>query len=250
METYKGLTGSISVLSLSASLGIQINIGTLLNLKSGSTSRLNNLEEVIQNTWMGIRPFSLFTPLISTISLFQSYLGISFVNIQFHIQLLELIGSAGKSIILPVGVLLRAFKVTRNGGNALIAIFLAFYVMYPLTIDFLDGMVLKQKYGSCKAVNLRDFQTMVFHEIKNTLPLSFGELGEMMTGVKDVQTYVKDMQGGMCNDGNIIGELFVIFGFKFLFVPFFAIFVALGFARVFASLLGTEIDFSSLMRVV
>ncbi|MGC8924160.1 MAG: hypothetical protein ACP5KJ_03135 [Candidatus Micrarchaeia archaeon] len=250
MDIYKGITASVTLLSILASFGIQPNIGSFI-------SKSIFPEQAVDSLYVGITPFSVFSPLITAISFFQSFLGISFIGMQMHIKLLEMISTTGKSVLFPLGIFLRAFKITRDGGNALIALFLALYVMYPLTIDFID-YVIKEKYSECKNVNILQFGNLMFNEVMAAKFFDMPtDIISLVPGSKEsirLTDYIKGLKSNMCkyknNIPNLIGNFIVIIGFKGMFAPIFALIIALGFARVFAGILGTEVDFSSLVRVI
>jgi len=91
--------------------------------------------------------FSVQTNFTQVIKLILSLIGYilnasAFLSIQyiFKLFLLCLSGKFFMKILFPLGLLLRSFYPTRGGGNALLGIALAFYVVYPIILYIMAGL--------------------------------------------------------------------------------------------------------------
>jgi len=140
LSTY----ASLFAMKISFATVSQLNLplGPVITLLSASTL---NLPAVLAGllTWLsGIviplgSPFSLVVePIDSLFSTIQPIL------LAFFIQkeLLFIIEKTMLSIILPLGILLRAFPLTRRAGSTLMAIAVTAYVIYPITLVVVGGM--------------------------------------------------------------------------------------------------------------
>jgi len=246
------LYSSGSGLAMLSSITLSIN-PEILNIKN-SVMGIGNPKGDQQRLSVGI-PFSMFMqPILTSLSDIQSYLFIPFTTLQFHLQLFTFIFNKGATMILPLGIFLRAFKFSRHGGNLLIALFISLYFILPAMYLFGDSLM-QSKFNTTQ------------HMCENYKPSLVSEFGTPLLakiGIGGVKSF-----GGINWDGDFAKIILpesskdLIFNGKSSFttvflrmivectiLPMFAIIVSLGLAREFALLLGSDIDFSQLVRVV
>jgi hypothetical protein len=150
-------------------------------------------------------------------------------------------------IFLPIGVLLKAFPQTRGGGNAIIAICIAFFIIYP-TMLYMNHEAYLYKYG---AIGERSSLEAIVEEFvlsTGWLNLSFYAFALwLFTGqlvgiafLTQLVVFFIDMFA------DVIYTVFVLS----IFLPLLNIFVTLTFARELAKYFGTEINISAFVRLI
>jgi hypothetical protein len=79
-----------------------------------------------------------FSMLASPFSLAGSIMGFALGELNAIYRLIELSLSYGLSLLLPLGIILRTFKLTRGAGGFLIAVGIAMHLLLPVGILFVD----------------------------------------------------------------------------------------------------------------
>ncbi len=209
----------------------------------------------------GISLGAILQPFMTAFSDLQGFLFIPFSFLQFHIQLLDIIIKKGATLILPLGVFLRAFKFTRHGGNLLIALFIALYFILPGMYLFNKGLM-QEKFG----LGSTDDDMKV---CENSKPGLISEFAGPVMSAAGFSGFAGMSNGPSFSDTSTLSStilsksenllytssssftvVFLRVGVESTILPMFAIIVTLGLAREFAMLLGSDIDFSQLVRVV
>lgn len=253
----------IGMLSILSSISINVN-PSIFNLKGSpseagdpksgqdqsKTESEKQVQKVERSISAGISLGSVLQPLIITFSDLQGFLFIPFTLLQFHTQLLSIVASKGASLLLPLGIFLRAFKFTRHGGNLLIALFIALYFILPAMYLFNKGLM-QEKFDLkdmrvCENKDpglISEFAGPVMAEAGF---LQFGGIHQTGELAKLLIAKAENLSYG----GSSFSIIFLRVGIESAILPMFAIIVALGLAREFAQLLGSDVDFSQLVRVV
>ncbi len=121
--------------------------------------------------------------------------------------------------LLPAGIVLRAFGITRGFGGGLIAIAIGFYLIYPLSIVFMYGLVDSQ-----------------IHNQVGGAP-----------GGSDESTWQQQASGPivgwMCG---LVGTILV----GAAVVPFITFIIVVSFVRGLSQAIGEEVDVSNLTRLI
>jgi len=129
------------------------------------------------------------------------------------------------SLLLPAGIILRSFGITRGFGGALIAIALGFYFIYPLSIVYFYGTLLG--YGA-EGLSISERLDELRH----------GQIPQEPTDDLSITTFVP-----ICG---FIGLLIV----GSLLVPFLTFIIVVSFVKGLSGTLGEEVDVSNLTRLV
>ena len=122
--------------------------------------------------------------------------------------------------LLPAGIVLRAFGITRGFGGALIAIAIGFYLIYPLAVVFSYGMVLNN-----------------VHNQVNSMPSGGG---------MDVDSWQSDSGGLFGSVCGIVGTVLV----GAVIIPFIAFVIVVAFVKGLSAAIGDEVDVSNLTRLI
>jgi len=129
--------------------------------------------------------------------------------------------------LLPAGIILRSFGITRGFGGALIAIALGFYLIYPLSIVLFYGMLLDNVDTGLKGLKSQaPPSTDIFSSISNAISGAWSAIGDAVCG--------------------FIGLLVV----GAVLVPFLTFIVVIAFVKGLSGALGEEVDVSNLTRLV
>jgi hypothetical protein len=173
-------------------------------------------------------PYNAFRGSITTASFAATS---ALADIYAQQYLLSLARNLSFTFFIPLGLLLRCFKMTRGAGGALIAIGFGFYTAYPLTIVATDKLL----HGSNPSSTAQ------------ALPgVPSCDPGETDTNIVkgDVMNYA-----GALSSFNLIEERVYITLVRVVFASIFSLIVTLAFIRAFAHIIGSEIDVSALARI-
>ncbi|MEM0437845.1 MAG: hypothetical protein QXU54_00935 [Candidatus Micrarchaeia archaeon] len=201
----------------------------------------------VSNMGLGFSLAPFISPINTMVSQIMQYLTIPLGMMQLHILLISLIKKHGVTVFLPVGVLLRAFKFSRNAGNLIIALFIALYFILPAAYLF-NKNLMKEALDEYKDTICGDGAPSMFGEVLHIYAKS-SNLGYGINPDIDVdvgQIIDKPLTYG----GSAFKKVILRIGIEGTMLPFFAIVLTLGIAREFAATLGSDIDFSQLVRVV
>lgn len=139
------------------------------------------------------------------------------------------------SLLLPLGIVLRVFRLTRHAGGALVAIAIGFYFVFPSSILF-----------------------MHYYVIEEVRPLLIGPIGDfqppvcnpMVMDERDSVGYLERLNSlGTPTSPGIIRPLLFITLIQSIFATILSVFITLAFIRYIAQILGAEIDVSMLSRI-
>ena len=133
-------------------------------------------------------------------------------------------------LIIPLGLLLRCFKMSRGAGGALIAVGFGFYTVYPTVIVSTTGLLHGNNNSS-----------------PQTLPPVY-TCDPMNTDVSQAKGDFLDY-GSDLTEYTRIRDIAYLTMVKSLFMSILNMIITLGFIRTFAHMLGSEIDVSSLARI-
>ncbi|MCX6771995.1 MAG: hypothetical protein NTX79_08165 [Candidatus Micrarchaeota archaeon] len=215
------------------------------SLSAGTASVLQNMQDVsmalgkeaskgVFCNFMGVgfslsncSPFNAYRGSL-TASAFTSTVALSDTAAQSY--LLSLARNFGFTVIIPLGLLLRCFRASRGAGGALIAIGFGFYTVYPAVILATDNLLHNgtppnapsiPKVGACDPM-----ETSV-----STSLSEFTDYGDQLTDYTSTKALA----------------YFVLV--RVLFLSILNLIITLGFIRMFANMIGSDIDVSSLARI-
>lgn len=151
------------------------------------------------------------------------------------------------NIFLPVGVLLRAFPQTRGGGNAIIAICIAFLLIYP-TMLYMNNEAYKYKYGAITGRSSMEDIVSGFMSGAGWAQLSFYAFFLwLFTGqLVGIAFLTQWLVFFLDMFADVIYTVFVLS----IILPLLNVFITLTFAREIAKYLGTEINIAPFVRLI
>ncbi len=207
-----------------------------------------------------IQPGSLFTPLFHFVGYALNFLGIAMWAVQLQFAILQFSKMYMFHVFLPLGIVFRSLPFTRSVGAALIAVALAFYVVYPLT--FLLNMAIFDNHYSIvnhplliTTLNAQIFQFSEGDILNTGTPLDLINLMWFIAKlILSVGLNAVALPLHMCfmlfGDGAIIEEMFYSIVVFTMILPIINVFITLTFARGFANIFGADVDLSSITRLI
>ena len=214
-----------------------------LNQRVGEIGRLSTIVGIISSLTVNIetKDQSFYGPIlpaagsiVPALSMVVGTVAASIVQLQLQISLMGL-WQQMLSILLPFGIALRAFPLTRGAGGAMIAIVFSFVIILPLMYLLVEDVA-----GSY----WRTSGCADHPKITGT------------AGVSIVQNFgaLKSKLESLINENFQPGHAFACIAFKAgveaTLLPLFGYLMALNAARKLSELFGTEVDLSSLVRLI
>lgn len=273
-NTYNMMVGCQStfisesnLISVLASISVNIN-PTIFNMQGTPAENrqpqqnLNSAEEhTDQGNSPGAPSFGLgisfapfLQPLLNSVVNIQSYMFIPLGMIKLHQLIISFMVENGAKVLLPFGIFFRSFKFSRHAGNLLLALFMALYFILPAMYLFnkellVYSMGLDETSTTCGTSNL-------FDDLAASIANKFADYGKILNPItggegKDISELVMDAANNLSYDSDSgLAVVFLRMGIEGMILPMFSIITSLGIAREFSHILGSEIDFSQLVRVV
>jgi hypothetical protein len=182
----------------------------------------------------------------SSMSLALRTMAASLLAVYGQLMLLNMGRNFFFALLLPVGLFLRAFHVTRGTGGLLMAVAVAFYFMYPIGVIVTKGMfdmALDQDPSLGGAINMPVFSAparwgdMSAWDVPgdcNPFDMSFG--------------YTRDAISQVLNP-ELVNRLLYHFFVGGILNPALSLLIALSSVRALSRIFGTEVDVSALARV-
>ncbi|MBN2121941.1 hypothetical protein JW721_02700 [Candidatus Micrarchaeota archaeon] len=186
-------------------------------------------------------------PFVDAVGTMASLLSFAIGEWIANISVLCFIKRFVPNLFLPIGVLLKAFPQTRGGGNAVIAICIAFFLIYPVML-YMNHEAYLYKYGAIGERSGLEEIVSAFMVETGWLNLSFYAFflwlftGQLV-GIAFLTQFVVFFID-MLSD--VIYTVFVLS----IFLPLMNIFVTLTFAREIAKYFGTEINIAAFVRLI
>lgn len=228
------MLSDVSTLSLIGSLSYSFNLNSIASMGKGGTHDFE-VGEFAGSISSSISLQPLLSPFTTSFSTLQVYSFVPMTMIKLHVLLIDFVEKdAGRSfpILLAMGIFLRAFKFTRNAGNTILALFISLYFILPVIYLFNESVI----------------NTVIQPPPSNSFLSELMNL--MMNKITDNDSYIgEDIFKMTLPTGKLYGFIVTFFIESFL-LPYISIIIALGIAREFAMTLGSNVDFSSLVRLV
>lgn len=162
----------------------------------------------------------------------------SFMVLNSQLALLYIARDFFFPILLPIGLFLRIFHVTRGAGGFLIAIAASFYFIYPISVIVANGVYGNSPYGDVGA------------SFPSINPPTSG--AEELTGDCDPYefkfSHTSDVIGKL-NSDNLVDPLLSHFFIGGLLSTAISLLAALSGVRALTRVFGTEVDVSALARI-
>ncbi len=216
----------------------------------------------------------ILSPFLTSLSSMQVYSFVPVTMIKLHELLINFVyndatRAGGIPILLAAGIFLRAFKFSRNAGNTILALFISLYFVLPVIYLFnqalINTVIYNGNLGSDVDSDFADnvgegFTTRLIDLMSSEIKLA--SLGEVVAeddseandeGVVTLGSKLYSRLSSKTGEDDKPGELYsfvVRFFIEGFILPYLAIIIALGTAREFAMSLGSNVDFSSLVRLI
>jgi len=199
---------------------------------------------------MSLSPLPAFGGVQQFIALAMGAIAVSAVQLQVQLSVVKL-WPGMFSVLLPLGIIFRAFPFTRMAGSAAIAIAIGFTIILPISYLLVEDISTHYwnwdppgEYASGKDYTACSGQNIDVQQLS-------GDVGSIVIqsvlgfSISGIEGAIKDW---------IKGNTFRCLMFKVVveaaILPFFAYLVTLNVTRRLAEILGAHIDFSTLVRVI
>jgi hypothetical protein len=186
-------------------------------------------------------------PLVDGVGTMASLLGFAAAEWIVHLAILCYIKRYMLSLLLPVGIILKSFPQTRGGGNAIIAICVAFFLVYPLML-VMNYQAYEYKYGLLPERS--GVEALVSDFLGTSGILTLAVYSIIMLGmVKTIPGLIAIslvLNAFMDMYTDVIYTVFVLS----IFLPLVNIFVTFTFAREIAKYFGTEINIAAFAKMI
>lgn len=186
----------------------------------------------------------MLKPILSQLSYIINAITISIISIEVQDALLKFIAATGITVLLPAGIILRTFFLTRRLGGAIMAVAIALFAVFPMSYLLSAELVssysaqlsqqsISSMLGEVNATQSRLSSTDISSS-GNTIGTSLSsELGSMAGAlISGVEGLVSQLMGFIA---------FMVISIFFL--PVFSIILTITSARELARILGSEISF-------
>ncbi len=217
-------------------------LNTLLHMLYAAPLRLGVLYHAIRFNLGG-----LLKPFVDGVGTMASLLSFALGEWIANINILCFIKKFVPTILLPIGVLFRSFPQTRGGGNALIGLSVALFIVYPLML-YVNYEAYQFHFGTIESRSN-------VQEITSVFTLTSG-IGGFLVGF----IWLRSITGMLLGLPFLLGlvttvvdvyadVLYTVFVLS-IFLPLLNIFVTLTVARELAKYFGTEINISSFVKLI
>lgn len=182
----------------------------------------------LSNAGYNIAPCGAFRQLSTPLGLAFQILGLSAAELESLRTLVAFGDAYGLTLILPVGIILRAFKITRGAGGLFIALGISAYIILPISVIAMKEIVVK---GKTAALTVNPLPEPACHEKK-----------------ADDTNYdrAKDLFNSIRN--NLPGYLYAFF-VEATLTTVVSLFAFITGIRWLSRLTGAEVDVSALMKI-
>jgi hypothetical protein len=241
---------------------VEYQWGTLMDYTNNVVLPMGDLASLSGNCWLFGVAFtysgcaSINVP-FSSASLAARTMAMAILALNSQLVLLKLAGSFFFPVLLPVGLFMRTFHVTRGTGGFLIAFAVAFYFVYPLATVLTKGMAdmvpLSSTGASYPGIDqVYADETWEFSNVYTfTVPAEcdpFKTYDYPETDEFEGFGYTQNQVNNLLNE-NLMDPLLFIFMIEGIFSPALSVLITLAVLRPLTRAFGTEVDVSALGRV-
>lgn len=201
---------------------------------------------------LNIMPGVVMKPVTDMLGYINTLVAMLFLQLRVQELVLTFARDYAFSFLLPLGVALRAFTFTRGAGGALIAIAVGFYIVLPITYLFQEEIT-------------ADYCAR--HDCQRSLLARFGYAGNLYDIIVGLMASAQSggigrglTVAGSFGQGYSLSELMslngpfgpVIFvaGISGAVLPALGLITTFIFMKSFANLMGSDVDFSTLIKIV
>ncbi len=142
VSVYSEVSGTIIALTAISSFKVDLGaiaklITVVLGIVTGGVASVASFFMKYSVTIGMGAPFAVINSFLSSI---QSTMVVILLAFFVQKEILFFIQAAALPVLMPAGILLRAFPLTRRAGSTLIALALTLFIVYPLTLAFVGHM--------------------------------------------------------------------------------------------------------------
>lgn len=186
-------------------------------------------------------------PFVDGVGTFASLLSFALGEWIANLTILCFIKKYMPTIFLPLGILMRSFPQTRGGGNALIALSMAFFLVYPVML-YMNYQAYDHQYGLVPERAgiqelMEDFTVgsgIGYLTVYGLFTRAYTGTFLGMAFLSQLVTLIFDLYA------DVLYTVFVLS----IFLPLLNVFVTLTFAREISKYLGTEINISAFVKLI
>ena len=150
-------------------------------------------------------------------------------------------------VLLPLGLFFRCFQFTRGAGGLLIAIAVAFYFIFPISIVLTAAMANKVDMGEPDIPQDIEYPADDFADELFSFSALESECNPLDMDAKAGRKQAKRIVGG--NGDDLVNPLLYVFFVQGLFTTMLNILITLSAVRGLSKVFGTEVDISALARI-
>ncbi|MEW6329137.1 MAG: hypothetical protein AB1468_03400 [Candidatus Micrarchaeota archaeon] len=203
---------------------------------AGAIASMTLMFDIKQALTFDIVPGAAFRPVIDMFGYALSILSIAMIQLRAQEMLLEFARDYMFAFFLPVGIALRAFPFTRMAGGAFIAISVGFYIVLPLAYLASEQIVREH----CSNYKCSGSLTLAMAgNARDVIDDMFNRGGSAPSEFMKEMTYEGDF-----------GPMLYMSVVAATILPLMCLIATIMFTRSLASLLGAEIDFTSLIKII
>ncbi len=206
------------------------------DILAGAIASMTLMFDIKQALTFDIVPGAAFRPVMDMFGYALSILSLSIIQLRAQEMLLEFARDYMFAFFLPVGIALRAFPFTRMAGGAFIAISIGFYIVLPLTYLASEQIV----RDHCNTYKCSGSLTLAMAgNARDIIDDMFNRGGSAPSEFVKEMTYEGDF-----------GPMLYMSVVAAVLLPLMCLIATIMFTRSLASLLGAEIDFTSLVKII
>lgn len=202
-------------------------------------------------TWRAMFSFNLgpvMKPLIDIVGFAMQFLSVALQEWIVHLIMLCMIKKWTWVFFIPLAMIMRSIPPLRGAGDALLALFASFAVMYPFM--FLVTYESHRILQNTLAIDITSQSDIMSNFISNNGLLGVG-LTVLAIVILSAAVFVPLFMGaGLTIAFELIRSAIYYIVIMSLLMPFLNIFVTLTFAREFATFLNVDVNFMSFSRWV
>lgn len=223
---------------------------------------------------VNLAPFTGFRVMMDMIGYAVSAQVLNLIQLKAQYMLLTFARDYMFSLVLPLGIALRSFTITRSAGGALIAIAVGFYIVFPLAYIFTGEIVGAHcKESDCGRYSsgpdwtgidtidtliggkgTADMTALMGIGFQMMRPSGSGFAGIGVAGDPDnFEGSADSKEAGFINEfgsSGAVGTITYVSVVASAILPIMSLIMALQFVRNLALVMGADVDFSALVKII
>jgi hypothetical protein len=192
---------------------------------------------------------SALNPILTVLDYLIRALTASIIAIEVQGMLLKFISVVAIPVLLPIGIMLRTFYLTRRLGGAIMAIAIGLFTVLPLTY-VMNAELASNYLGSINSGTISTFLLNESNLNSNIIGHATSLNGNLQNQTSSLTGYFTSSINGIVSafDGfvNTISDFVALIIIEVFFLPVFSIILTVISIRELAKILGSEISFGKL----